>query len=74
MVLLFWFSVSFLKETTGAGLGAIVFLAIALGLTEGVSPLQLAIARFTDTVIGIVIALMINRLLPFPVTGEKEEE
>jgi uncharacterized membrane protein YgaE (UPF0421/DUF939 family) len=74
VVLLIWFSVSFLKETTGAGLGAIVFLAIALGLTEGVSPHQLAIARFTDTVIGIVIALMINRLLPFPVTGEKEEE
>ncbi len=71
-VLLFiWISVSFLKET-GVGLGAIVFLAIALGNTDGVTPLQLALARFFDTLIGIVIALIVNRLLPFPVEEEEE--
>jgi len=71
-VLLFiWISVSFLKET-GVGLGAIVFLVIALGNTDGVTPLQLALARFFDTLIGIVIALIVNRLLPFPVEEEEE--
>jgi uncharacterized membrane protein YgaE (UPF0421/DUF939 family) len=65
VVLVMWISVSFFKET-GAGLGAIVFLAIALGLSENVTPFQLAVARFLDTLIGIVIALVINRVLPFP--------
>ncbi len=73
-VLLFiWISTSFLKET-GVGLGAIVCLAIALGLTGEVTPLELATARFLDTLIGIVIALGINHLLPFPAAKKEENE
>lgn len=72
VVLFIWINVSFLKET-GAGLGAIVFLAIALGMTEEVTPLQLATARFVDTLIGIVTALLVNQLLPFPTEEEGKE-
>lgn len=70
VVLFIWISVSFLKET-GVGLGAIVFLVIALGKTDEVTPLQLATARFVDTLIGIVIALLVNQLLPFPAEEEQ---
>lgn len=64
VALIIWISVSFLKET-GAGLGAIVFLAIALGSDDTIGPVHLALARFLDTLAGIVIALVVNRLLPF---------
>ncbi len=64
VALIIWISVSFLKEN-GAGLGAIVFLAIALGSDETIGSVHLALARFLDTLTGIVIALVVNRLLPF---------
>lgn len=64
--LIIWFSVALLKKGDGAGLGSIVFLIIASGTLEDVSPFQIAVARFFDTLIGIVIALFVNRALPFP--------
>lgn len=64
--LVIWFSVVFLKKGDGAGLGSIIFLIIALATLEDASPLQIAIARFFDTLIGIIIALVVNRALPFP--------
>lgn len=67
--LIIWISVSFLKSD-GAGLGSITFLIISLGTLEGISPHYIAIARFFDTLIGIVIALLVNRLLPFAVHSE----
>ena len=72
VALIIWISVSFLKET-GAGLGAIVFLAIALGSDDTIGPVHLALARFLDTLAGIVIALVVNRLLPFAVDEEQGE-
>lgn len=73
VMLVIWISVSFLKET-GAGLGAIVFLAIALGAADPDGPVHLAAARFFDTLIGLIIALIVNRLLPFQVEEALDEQ
>ncbi len=68
-----WVSVSFFQET-GAGLGAIVFLAIALASDDQITPLHIAIARFLDTMIGLIIALLVNRALPFRSRQEPSKE
>lgn len=73
VLLVIWISVSFLRSD-GAVLGSIVLLAIAIGPVLDMSPLQTAITRFLDTLIGVVIALLVNRVLPLSQAVEKEEK
>ncbi|MDD4542121.1 MAG: aromatic acid exporter family protein [Eubacteriales bacterium] len=73
VLLVMWISVSFLRSD-GAVLGSIVLLVIAIGPILDMSPLQAAITRFLDTLIGVVVALLVNRVLPLPQTEEDKEQ
>lgn len=73
VLLVIWISVSFLRSE-GAVLGSIVLLVIAIGPILEMSPLQAAITRFLDTLIGVVVALLVNRVLPLPHTDEDKEQ
>lgn len=72
VLLLIWISVTFLRSD-GAVLGAVVLLIIAIGPILDMSPFQAAVTRFLDTLIGVVIALLVNSVLPLS-SLEKEEE
>ena len=74
VLLVIWISVSFLRSE-GAILGSIVLLAIAIGPILDMSPFQAAVSRFLDTLIGVIVALLVNRILPMvPQEDEKEFE
>ena len=74
VLLVIWISVSFLRSD-GAVLGSIVLLAIAIGPILDMSPFQAAITRFLDTLIGVGIALLVNRVLPLsPEEDEKKKD
>ncbi|HHU04711.1 MAG: aromatic acid exporter family protein [Saccharofermentanales bacterium] len=74
VLLVIWISVSFLRSE-GAILGSIVLLAIAIGPILDMSPFQAAVSRFLDTLIGVIVALLVNRILPMvPQEEEKEFE
>lgn len=49
-----------LKWNKSVSIGCIVFLAIMLNLQPGESPLFYGINRITDTLIGIVVAVIVN--------------
>ncbi|WP_334073177.1 FUSC family protein [Paenibacillus sp. A14] len=49
-----------LKWNKSVSIGCIVFLAIMLNLQPGESPLFYGINRITDTLIGIVVAVVVN--------------
>ena len=68
---LIWISVSFLRSD-GAVLGSVVLLVIAIGPILDMTPLQAAVTRFLDTLVGVVIALLVNSVLPL--TPHEEEE
>jgi uncharacterized membrane protein YgaE (UPF0421/DUF939 family) len=65
VLLVIWISVSFFRSD-GATLGLIILLIIAIGPIRGMTPLEAAATRFLDTLVGIVIALVINIILPIP--------
>lgn len=73
VLLVIWISVSFLRSD-GAVLGSIVLLAIAIGPILDMSPFQAAITRFLDTLIGVGIALLVNRVLPLSPEPEEDEK
>lgn len=72
VLVVIWISVSFFRSD-GAILGVVVLLVIAIGPIYGMTPLEAATTRFLDTLIGIVIALLINIVLPIPQPKEGEK-
>ncbi len=73
VLLVIWISVSFLRSE-GAILGGVVLLVIAIGPIHSMTPLEAATTRFLDTLIGIVIALLVNIVLPIPRPKEEEKD
>ena len=60
---------------SATALTCIVFLVIALGHTEGSAPFMVAMTRMVDTLVGILVALPVNMLLPTrPVPAACEPE
>lgn len=59
-VLIVIYSTVAIKLSDVAGLTAITFLCIAIGFDSGDSPLVTTLLRIFDTVIGIVVALLVN--------------
>lgn len=60
---LIWVSVQVFKSQ-GTALGAVVFFSIALNHVADVQAPMFALHRFIDTLIGVLIALAVNRILP----------
>lgn len=54
-----------LKWNKSVSIGCIVFLAIMLNLKDGENPLSYGFHRITDTLIGIVVAVVVNYVV-FP--------
>ncbi len=73
VLLLIWISVSFLRSD-GAVLGSVVLLIIAIGPILDMTPLQAAVTRFLDTLVGVVIALLVNSVLPLSSLEEEEDK
>jgi len=73
VLLLIWISVTFLRSD-GAVLGSVVLLIIAIGPILDMTPLQAAVTRFLDTLVGVVIALLVNGVLPLASLEEEEDK
>lgn len=63
VVLALWFASHVLK-LEGVSLSGVVLLSVALNHATDVQPVQFVLHRVTDTVLGIAVALAVNRLLP----------
>jgi uncharacterized membrane protein YgaE (UPF0421/DUF939 family) len=55
-------------------MGCVVFFMIALQTMHGMSPWVLGVRRFIDTMVGVVIAIVINHLIRNPDKPDDEED